>query len=78
MWVLVYVCVCVCVGGGGSRRGGRACVCVYVCVVSMTVKRPALPPCAIDGQYRNHFEPFYFISFFINNIILPQIGPESA
>ena len=79
----LYQCVCGCqyVGVstrvGGGRRGACVRVCVGVCVVGMTVKRPALPPCAIDGRYRNHFEPFYFVSFFINNI-LPQIGPESA
>ena len=33
----------------------RACVyvCVYVCVVSVIVKRPVLPPCAVDGRSRN-------------------------
>ena len=25
-----------------------------VCVVSVTVKCPAFPPCAVDGRSRNH------------------------
>ena len=29
------------------------CVCVCVCVVSVVVKRPVLPPCAVDGRSRN-------------------------
>ena len=29
------------------------CVCVYVCVVSVTVKRPVLPPCVVNGRSRN-------------------------
>ena len=34
-------CVCACVG---------VCVCVCVCVVSVIVKHPVLPPCAVDGR----------------------------
>ena len=45
----VRACVCVCV-----------CACVCVCVASAIVKRPALPPCVVDGRYRN---PFYYYSF---------------
>ena len=43
-WVCVCVCeyVCVC---------ARACVCVPACVVSVTVKHPVLPPCAVDPHY---------------------------
>ena len=26
---------------------------MYVCVVSFIVKRPALPPCKVDGRFRN-------------------------
>ena len=37
-------CVCVC---------ERECVCVCVCVVIVIVKRPVLPPCAVDGRSRN-------------------------
>ena len=33
------------------------CVCVYVCVVSVTVKRPVLPPCVVNGRSRN---PYYY------------------
>ena len=31
----------------------HACVCVSVCVVSVIVKCPVLPPCAVDGHSRN-------------------------
>ena len=41
------VCVCVCVWGGG---GGSECV------VSIAVKRSALPLYAVDGQYKNPFD----------------------
>ena len=52
MCVCVCVCVCECV-----------CVCVSVCVcgvfvVSVIVKRPALPPCPVDGSSKN---PLFFI-----------------
>ena len=30
----------------------RACVRACVCVVSVIVKRPVLPPCAVDGRSR--------------------------
>ena len=45
-------CACVCV---------HACVraCVHVCVVSVLVKRPVLPPCAVDGHSRN---PLYYLT----------------
>ena len=33
------------------------CVCVCVCVVSIILRRPALPPCMVDGRYRN---PLYY------------------
>ena len=32
-------------------------VCVRVCVVSVIVKRPVLPPCVVDGRSRN---PLYY------------------
>ena len=51
----VYVCVCV-----RSSACLRACVCV--CVVSVIVKRPALPPCGIDGRNRNLFYYYYIHS----------------
>ena len=55
--VRVSVCLCLCV-----RECVRACVraCVRVCVVSVIgviVKRPVLPPCAVDGRSRN---PLYY------------------
>ena len=46
----VCVCVCVCVCG----------VCVCVCVVSVIVKRPVLPPCAVDGRSRNPLYYYYY------------------
>ena len=44
--VFMHVCVCV-------RACVRVCVCVCVCVFSVSVKRPVLPPCAVDGRSRN-------------------------
>ena len=42
----------------------RECVCerksVHVCVVSVIVKRPVLPPSAVDGCYRNPLYYYYF------------------
>ena len=55
------VCVCACV---------RACVCVCVCGV--TVKRPALPPCAVDGRSRN---PLYFYYWFFHPFVRPFVLP---
>ena len=46
----VCLCVCVCV-----------CVCVSVSVVSVIVKRPVLPPCAVDGRSRN---PLYYCYYY--------------
>ena len=45
----MYVCACVCV-----CARVRACVRLraYVCVASVTVKRPALPPCLAVERYR--------------------------
>ena len=41
-------------GGGGGGGGG-------VCAVSVTVRRPAFPPCAVDERSRN---PLYSSSAF--------------
>ena len=35
----------------------RACVRACVCVVSVIVKRPVLPPCVVGGRSRN---PHYY------------------
>ena len=48
MCMCVCVCVCVC--------------CVCVCVVSVIVKRPVLPPCAVDGRSRY---PLYYYYYYI-------------
>ena len=42
---------------------GSVCVCVCVCVhiVSVTVKRPVLLPCTVDGGYRN---PLYYDHYY--------------
>ena len=42
-------------GGGGGEPRARARA--RVCVVSVIVKRPVLPPCAVDGRSRN---PLYY------------------
>ena len=36
------------------------CVCVCVCVVSLVVKRPVLPPCAVDGRPGNPLYYYYY------------------
>ena len=36
-------------------------MCVCVCVVSVIVKRPVLPPSAVDGRSRN---PLYYLMNF--------------
>ena len=38
-------------------------VCVRVCVVSVIVKCPVLPPCAVDGCSRNPHYDFSLIFF---------------
>ena len=43
------VCVCTC-----------ACVCMGVGAVRVIVKRPALPPCALDGRSRNPLYYYYY------------------
>ena len=35
------------------------CVCMCVSVVSVTVKHPVLPPCAVDGRARNLYYYYY-------------------
>ena len=44
------VCVCACM---------RVCVCMCVSVVSVIVKHPVLPPCAVDGRSRNLYYYYY-------------------
>ena len=65
-------CVCACV---------RACVfvcvcaCMYVClsvclsVVRVIVKRPVLPPCAVDGRPRNPLYYYYYGLFFRQQMV---------
>ena len=53
----VCVCVCVCVS---DCVGGWVHVCERVCLASVIIKRPALPPCAGDGRCRN--PRYYYIS----------------
>ena len=77
MSVCVCVCVsaclsvCLLVSGGGLSVSVCMCLSVHVSVwvggcvgvVSVKIKRPALPPCAVDGRSRNHFS-FFLFSFF--------------
>ena len=53
----VRMCVCVCV-----------CVVVAVVVVVVIVKRPALPPCAVGGRFRNCL----FSSSSLSNLFIPS------
>ena len=50
--VCVSVCVCVCVC---ERERESVCVCERECIyaISVIVKRPAFPPCAVDWRSRN-------------------------
>ena len=52
--VLLQATVCVCVRA-------RACVHACVCVVSVIVKGPVLPPSVVDGRSRN---PLYSYSYY--------------
>ena len=49
----------------GCTDWGVELVCVCVCVVSVIVKRPVLPPCVVDGRFRN---PLYY--YYCKNCIL--------
>ena len=40
--------------------GGSYNVSVCVCVVSVIVKRPVLPPCVVDGRSRNSLYHYYY------------------
>ena len=52
-------CVIACVRAR-ERESVCVCVCVSVCVVSVFVKRPVLPPCAVDGRSRNSLYYNYY------------------
>ena len=41
----------------------QVCVCVCLSVASVVVKRPALPPCAVDGHSTNPLY-YYYMQFF--------------
>ena len=58
MCVCVCVCVSVCVHVSVCVYM-HVCWCVCMRVVGVTVMCPALPPCAVDGRYRN---PLYYYS----------------
>ena len=45
------------------------CVYVCVCVVSVIIKHPVLPPCAVDGHSRNPLFYYYFITFLETHIV---------
>ena len=45
----------------------RACVCVCV-----TVKRPVLPPCAVDGRSRNPLYYYYYYYYFLHWLPVEQ------
>ena len=36
------------------------CVCCFVVVVVSVIKRPLLPPCAVDGRFRNPLYYYYY------------------
>ena len=39
----------------------RACAHVHVCVVSVIIKHPAFPPCAVNGCYINPLSNYYYL-----------------
>ena len=43
------------------RARAHACVRACVFVGSVNVKRPALPPCAVDGRSRNRLYYYYYL-----------------
>ena len=59
--VCLSVCLSLCVGEGGLSVSVCLCLSVRVSVwvggcvgvVSVKIKRPALPPCAVNGRSRN-------------------------
>ena len=60
----------------------RLCVCVYVCacvratvcVAGAIVKRPALPPCVVDGRYSNPLYYYCYWSFSHRRALLGSTG----
>ena len=56
--VRARVCVCVCVFSSFVC----VCVCLSVCVVSVIVNRPVLPPCPVDRRSRNPLYYYYNIA----------------
>ena len=59
----VHVCVPECVGVHVhvcACLSGWVHVCEWACLVGVIIKRPALPPCAVDGCCRNPH--YYYIS----------------
>ena len=65
--VCVCVCVCVCVRAcvrSCVRACVRACMRACVCVGSVNVKHPALPPCAVDGRSRNPLYYYYYYYYY--------------
>ena len=51
------MCVCAC-----TRTRTRAHACVHVCVISVIVKCPVLPPSVVDGRSRNPLHYYYYYS----------------
>ena len=48
------------VGSVGAVFALPVYFCVRACVVSIIVKHPVLPPCAVDGRSRNPLYYYYF------------------
>ena len=68
------VCVCVCVCACAFVRSCvRARVCV--CVVSIIVKRPLLPPSVVDGRSRN---PLYYYYYYQLSSVKLASGPHKT
>ena len=49
-------------------------MCVCVCVVSVVVKRPVLPPCAVDGRSRNPLLRIIIIIFYLKEVRTRSCG----
>ena len=63
--VCLSLCVCVCLSVSLCGWVGGC-----VGVVSVKIKRPALPPCAVDGRSRNPICLYIYIYLFIYLFII--------
>ena len=51
-------------------------MCVCVCVVSVIIKHPVLPPCVVDGRSRNPLYYYYYLPGWVPSVIVTVIFPK--